>query len=214
MTSGMSVKLGDLIQYPNCKTIAVDDMSNAGSLITADAILYAKSIHKPKVILNVGSFAKDVRNAFDDSATPVFTNAKHLWSKFKVSGSQSGDKIWAMPMLEHFHGKIGSCFGADSVNVGNKRGRGCKYQFSLLNCEVFQYNKKNIFYLGKIACFLESFCECDFIHLDTFGAGLINPEDTAFSYLGENLMSGRPTRTIIEFLLQMSGGVENKACGK
>lgn len=182
MTSGMAVRPSDILRFPNGKTVAVDSSSNAGILTIADALLYGQCNYKPKLIVNIGSLANDIRYAFDESVTPVFTNSHNLWCEIQESGSYSGDRVWQMPLWNYHNDRITNSTSADATNVGNGNGR-----------------------CGKVAAFLKSFVpNFEFVHLDVHGVGMLNPNDTAFPYLEEKRMSGRPTRTIIQFLVQLS----------
>lgn len=54
------------------------------------------------------------------------------------------------------------------------------------------------------AAFLKEFVPCvDWIHLDITGVGMLK-KGVGIPYLAEERMTGRPTRTLVQFLYQMA----------
>ncbi|PSN55628.1 Cytosol aminopeptidase [Blattella germanica] len=93
--------------------------------------------------------------------------------------SALGDRVWRLPLWNFYHEKLTRLTNADISNKGDVPSLG--------------------------ACFLKEFVPpcCEWIHFDITGVGLKcdGPEDT---YYTVGLMTGRPTRTIVQFLYQLS----------
>lgn len=187
-TSGMPVRPSDVHRFPNGKTVAIDDCTNVGMLTTADAILYGQCNYKPSAIISVGSLDSCVRDTFGDAVTPVFTNSSKLWSELRECGAYSGDRVWKMPMWDYHVEKITNSPSADHTYVGTGNAR-----------------------CGKLASFLRALAgQYDFCHVEVHGVGMLNEHDDIFPYLEQNHMSGRPTRALIQLMIQLSSIEANK----
>jgi aminopeptidase len=173
-----ALKPGDVIKALNGKSILIHTTDLDGRLALADALAYS-STYNPKFILDVGTLAKDMVDTFGSAATGVFTNNDSLYEMMKIAGIHTGDRVWRMPLWSHFTEKITTTPGVD---IGDKKR-----------------------YIGApctAAAFLREFIPpCDWIHLDTYGVQ--RTDGRTYPYLRRG-MSGRPTRTIIEFLGQLA----------
>lgn len=180
MPSGRATKPGDLVTAMNGKTIIVDNTDAEGRLILADALCYSKEFH-PKFLLDIATLTGAMRVALAQGATGAFTNSADLFKKLQKSGSITGDRMWRMPLWNHYSKQVTDFPSADVNNVGKGKGGG--------SCTA--------------AAFLREFVpKCDWVHLDI--AGVMGPSDT-LPYLHKG-MSGRPTRTLIELLARHSRG--------
>lgn len=181
MPSGMAVKCGDVIVGLNGKSIMITDTDNEGRLIMADALVYGQSTHKPRLIIDVASLTPGVRAALGSAASGVYTNSQVMWSQVRKAGVITGDRVWRMPLWK-FYTKMVTNFRSHDVN-----NKGWGHGSSPLG-----------------AAFLNEFIDCvDWIHFDTTGVGF-KSEHRVYSYLTEGRMTGRPTRTLIQLLYQLS----------
>ncbi|KAB0403468.1 hypothetical protein E2I00_001920, partial [Balaenoptera physalus] len=117
--------------------------------------------------LKSASSATDV--ALGSAATGVSTNSSWLWSKLFETRIETGDRVWRMPLFEHYTRQVVGCQLADVNNI-------CR---STYGCSISE----------RI---------CDYPkweRLDT--AGVMTDKDEA-PYLCKGV-AGRPTRTLIEF---------------
>ncbi|XP_060656113.1 cytosol aminopeptidase-like [Drosophila nasuta] len=181
MPSGMAVKPGDVITLMNGTTLGVKNTALAGIAMMADPLLYAQSAKKPSTLVDIGTYARGVKFGLGAAATGVWTNRTTLWKQFKKAGSLTGDRMWRMPLWKHFKQLVGPSMTYDLCNQGKGPASSC---------------------LG--AAVLQSLVNCaDFAHIDSKGTGMLCGHGTPL-YLLEGRMSGRPTRTIIQFLHQMA----------
>ncbi|KAL4837827.1 hypothetical protein H8958_012693 [Nasalis larvatus] len=117
--------------------------------------------------------------ALGSGATGVFTNLSWLWNKLFEASIETGDRVWRMPLFKHYTRQIVDCQLADVNNVGKYRCVGA--------CTA--------------GAFLREFVtHPKWAHLDT--AGMMTSKDEV-PYLQKG-MTGRPTRTLIDFLLRFS----------
>ncbi|XP_041608323.1 cytosol aminopeptidase [Vulpes lagopus] len=182
MPSGKANKPGDVVKAKNGKTIQVDNTDAEGRLILADALCYAHTFN-PKIIINAATLTGAMDIALGSGATGVFTNSSWLWNKLFEASIETGDRVWRMPLFEHYTRQVVDCQLADVNNIGKYRSAGA--------CTA--------------AAFLKEFVtHPKWAHLDIAGV-MTNKDEVPYLRKG---MTGRPTRTLIEFLLQFS---ENNA---
>ncbi|XP_059148773.1 cytosol aminopeptidase-like isoform X2 [Physella acuta] len=178
MPSGKATKPGDVVTAMNGKTIQVDNTDAEGRLILADALCYAETF-KPKLILDIATLTGAVVIALGAGATAAYTKSENIWENLHNAGKVTGDRMWRMPLFKHYTKQMTECDLADINNVSKKREAG--------SCTA--------------AAFLKEFVSTDnWVHLDIAGV-MMNKGDVA--YMGKG-MSGRPTRTLVQFLENLS----------
>lgn len=181
MPSGMAVKPGDVITLINGKALCIKNTSAVGTVMLADPLLYAQSTYKPKLVIELGTYSSGTVYGLGASATGLWTNNSTLWQQFEKAGSISGDRVWRMPLWQYFKRQIEPNLTYDLCNVGRGPASSC-----------------------QSAALLHRMVPClDWVHMDTQGTGL-TVKDPVPPYLQRDRMSGRPTRTLIQFLHQYS----------
>lgn len=174
MPSGKATKPGDVVKAKNGKTIQVDNTDAEGRLILADALCYGHTFN-PKAIVNVATLTGAMDVALGSAATGVFTNSDWLWEQLHKASVVTGDRVWRMPLFQHYTRQVTDSQLADLNNIG-------KYSRSGGACTA--------------AAFLREFVTAPhWAHLDI--AGVMSNKDEV-PYLRKG-MSGRPTRTLVEF---------------
>lgn len=183
MPSGHAIKPGDVVKAKNGKTVCVDNTDAEGRLILADALAHSAKF-KPKFVLDIATLTGAVRVALGNSATGVFTNSDMLYEILSQCGSRTGDRVWRLPLWKIFQKQIAEHAAYDLNNIGKGKGGG--------SCTA--------------AAFLREFVPqgVDWLHLDT--AGVMGPTDDT-PYLGKG-MTGRPTRTLIDFIAKCKDKLE------
>jgi len=182
MIGGMAMKPGDVVKTRNDKTIRIDDTSGEGRLMLADAIVYAGDF-LPCLLMSIGTLTIGMRRSIGTSASGVFTTAEKVWRELDRAGSETGDRVWRLPMWKYYR----SLLESPSVDVKNVCEDPC---------------------LGGGPCvaaaFLNEFIpKTDFVHLDITGSGMVS-NGIGMPYMREGVMSGRPVRTLAQFLWQMA----------
>ncbi|XP_018562536.1 cytosol aminopeptidase isoform X2 [Anoplophora glabripennis] len=175
MPSGSATKPGDIFTARNGKTICVNNTDAEGRLILADALCYSSEFN-PKWVLDVATLTGAVAVALGDAATGVFSNSNALYNDLENAGSHTGDRVWRMPLWKRYTKKVAENTAYDVNNISKSKGGG--------SCTA--------------AAFLREFVpeKCNWMHLDI--AGVMGPQDDT-PYLSKG-MTGRPTRTLIEFI--------------
>uniref|UniRef100_A0A8W7K854 Cytosol aminopeptidase n=1 Tax=Anopheles albimanus TaxID=7167 RepID=A0A8W7K854_ANOAL len=183
MPSGTATKPGDVVYAMNGKSICVDNTDAEGRLVLADALCYA-STFQPKFILDIATLTGAIKVALGDCVAGVFSNNNALWNAIHEAGSQTGDRVWRMPLFKHYSEQMCDHGGYDLNNLGKGKGGG--------SCTA--------------AAFLREFVPkgTPWLHVDIAG---VMGDCSDQSYTGAKGMTGRPMRTLVEFVTKASGSI-------
>lgn len=107
LPSGTATKPGDIFTAMNGKTIIVDNTDAEGRLILADGLCYAAEF-KPKFTMDIATLTGAIRIALDNAATGVFTTSPELYETLRSAGEVTGDRVWRMPLWQHYNSKMTS----------------------------------------------------------------------------------------------------------
>ena len=130
------------------------------------------------------------------AATGVFCTNSKYWSLLNKCGTETGDRVWRMPLFQHFTRQIADSQLADLNNIGKYAGQGML---------EFNVEKHYLIFLLLGGCciaaaFLREFVtHPNWLHLDI--AGVMDNKDEV-PYLSKG-MSGRPMRTLVKFVEQI-----------
>ncbi|XP_060578489.1 cytosol aminopeptidase-like [Ruditapes philippinarum] len=179
MPGGRAIKPGDVVTARNGKTIQIDNTDAEGRLILADALNYAETVN-PQVILDMATLTGAIDVALGSGAAGVYATSTDTWNILQKAGANTGDRVWRMPLFNHYTKQVTDCKLADVNNIG-------KHSRSGGSCTA--------------AAFLKEFVtNKNWMHLDI--AGVMSNKDEV-PYLNSG-MAGRPTRTIVEFIEMLS----------
>merc|ERR1712004_288598 len=142
------------------------------------ALRYAQTFN-PRGILDMATLTGAMVVALGSACTGVFTNNTESFSLLHKAGTVTGDRVWRMPLFQHYKKQMTDCVLADVNNLGAGREGG--------SCTAAGY--------------LWEFVNHDnWMHLDIAGV-MGNKAEVPYVPKG---MSGRPTRTIVEYLNLLS----------
>ncbi|XP_042904965.1 cytosol aminopeptidase isoform X2 [Parasteatoda tepidariorum] len=176
LPSGHATKPGDVVRTMNGKTIQVDNTDAEGRLVLADGLIYAQQF-KPAAVVDIATLTGAMQIALGAGATGVFSNDNNLWEALHKAGHVTGDRVWRMPLFKLYTESVTSSDLADLNNIGNPKTKAG-------SCTA--------------AAFLKEFVEpgMRWMHLDIAG---VMESMSVVPYLTSG-MSGRPTRTLVQFL--------------
>ncbi|XP_055636608.1 cytosol aminopeptidase-like isoform X2 [Toxorhynchites rutilus septentrionalis] len=176
MPSGTATKPGDVVFAMNGKSICVDNTDAEGRLILADALCYASTFN-PLFILDIATLTGAIKVALGDCVAGVFSTSNKLWEQIHEAGYESGDRVWRMPLFKHYSDQMCDHNGYDLNNLGKGKGGG--------SCTA--------------AAFLRQFVdkETPWLHVDIAG---VMGDCSDQSYTGSKGMTGRPMRTLVQFI--------------
>jgi leucyl aminopeptidase len=120
LPSGTALKPGDILKAMNGKTIEVISTDAEGRLILADALSYAvKQGLSP--LIDLATLTGACRVALGDGYSGAFGNDQQLMESILRAASESGEKLWQMPMPEEYKEQNKSEI-ADVKNTGDRYG--------------------------------------------------------------------------------------------
>ncbi|XP_064543187.1 cytosol aminopeptidase-like [Drosophila montana] len=181
MPSGMAVKCGDVVTLLNGVTLGIKNVDKAPVVMLADPLLYAQANFKPKMIVSIGTIGQGVNQGLGGSSTGLWSNSSYVAKEFRKAGSITGDRVWRMPLFRYFKQIVTKNSTYDMSNSG--RGPASS---------------------SLAAAVLHTLVPClDWAHLDIRGTGMLTTVNT-LPYLLKNSMTGRPTRTVIQFMYQLA----------
>lgn len=123
MPSGSSYRPGDVLTTMSGKTIEVLNTDAEGRIILADALEYAKRC-EPRLIIDVATLTGAAITALGQRASAIFSNDARIEQKLIMSGEQTGDYAWALPLWEEYEDDIKGTFGDVANSNKNKTGGG------------------------------------------------------------------------------------------
>ncbi|XP_049819458.1 cytosol aminopeptidase-like [Aethina tumida] len=176
-----AMRPGDIVKAVNGKSIKIESTDTAGRLCIADALVYAQNFW-PRFIVDVGTMTNDMKHSLGAAASGVFSNSEALWEYLLAASMHTGDRVWRFPLWEHFTKLVAGHHHVDVKTFGRGGRPRCAGA-----C--------------KVAAFLNEFVPCgDWLHIDTYG--VMHTDGSDYTYLRRG-MTGRPTRTLVEFLSQL-----------
>ncbi|KAL7319215.1 hypothetical protein PS15m_002381 [Mucor circinelloides] len=186
MPSGTATKPGDVIKAMNGKSIEVLDTDAEGRLILADALYYLSSKYKPESLIDLATLTGAMDVALGDVFAGVFTNSNKLWHNLEKAGKQTSDPFWRMPLNDGYLKEMQDSAVADLNNLGKGRSGGA--------CSAASFLKEFVSGLE------DNQNKIDWAHIDI--AGVMDSQGTDGYHIKG--MSGRPTRSLIEYVRGLS----------
>lgn len=179
MPGGSAARPRDIVKSRSGKSILISPRDFNGALMLADTLCYSQQF-KPKYVIALASLNKEFTTGFHLTTNEIYTQNEKLWQLLKTSSIHSGDRLWKFPLWKMHEREVKDFSCADLSDLSKYFRRGIP---------------------TTTAALLNQFtCKPNWALIDTFNTMY---EDGKTSYLKEG-MSGRPTRTILEFLGQMA----------
>jgi leucyl aminopeptidase len=121
MPDGNAQRPGDVVTSLSGQTIEVINTDAEGRLVLSDAITWAQRQYKPDVIVDLATLTGAMIIALGHEYAGLFSNDDGLAAQLTTAGTESGDKLWRMPLGEPYDKLIESPI-ADMKNVGPREG--------------------------------------------------------------------------------------------
>jgi leucyl aminopeptidase len=119
MIDGLAIKPGDVIGSFAGKTIEVVDTDAEGRLVLADAIAYLLKQEKPDVLIDLATLTGSIIRALGYQAGGMFTQNDTLAQALYDAGTQSGERLWRMPLWDEY----GTDLKSDVADLRNFTGK-------------------------------------------------------------------------------------------
>jgi leucyl aminopeptidase len=121
MPGGGAQRPGDVVTTMSGQTVEVINTDAEGRLVLADAVTYVQRNYKPSTIVDLATLTGAILISLGHEWAGLFSNNDELAGERIKVGSDSGDKLWRMPLAEPFDRLIDSPI-ADMKNVGPREG--------------------------------------------------------------------------------------------
>ncbi|GHT93257.1 putative cytosol aminopeptidase [Alphaproteobacteria bacterium] len=123
MPSGTAQRPGDIVKSLSGQTIEVLNTDAEGRLILADALWYTQNRFSPEIMIDLATLTGAIIVALGHEFAGLFSNDDELAEKIKASADSTGEKVWRMPLTDHFDKGINSDI-ADMQNIAKPSVRG------------------------------------------------------------------------------------------
>ncbi|PVV02360.1 hypothetical protein BB560_003189 [Smittium megazygosporum] len=197
LINGYATKPGDVFRAMNGKTVEVLNTDAEGRLILADALTYTVDTYNPTTLIDVATLTGAMSIALGETYSGVFSSSNKLWELLEQSSKSTGDQLWRMP-LHKAYSKAMESKVADIANISSGGGGG--------SCTAAAFLKE----------FLGTSPKSDEGKPETLPAYDLNSEESDLKWAHIDIagsmdttknnghfvsgMTGRPTRTLIEFI--------------
>ncbi len=119
MPSGNAQRPGDVVTSMSGQTIEILNTDAEGRLVLCDAIWYTQDKFKPKFIIDLATLTGAIIVSLGHEYAGIFSDSDELSAQLYAAGSETGDKVWRMPIHENYDKQI-NCDVADMQNMGGK----------------------------------------------------------------------------------------------
>ncbi|MDR1334092.1 MAG: leucyl aminopeptidase [Holosporaceae bacterium] len=123
MPSGSAQRPGDVVTSMSGQTIEVLNTDAEGRMVLADALWYTQDRFNPQMMIDFATLTGAIVVALGHEFAGLFSNCDELAEQIRLSSITTGEKVWHMPMSEHFDEGINSEI-ADMQNIGKPNVRG------------------------------------------------------------------------------------------
>lgn len=120
LPGGAASKPGDIVRTITGKTVEIINTDAEGRLTLADAIGYSRRL-KPLAIIDIATLTGACSVALGNEAIGLMGNDKDLIQAIKDASTETGEKVWEMPLFDEYKEYIKGEFG-DLKNTGGRSG--------------------------------------------------------------------------------------------
>jgi leucyl aminopeptidase len=100
--SGSSMRPDDVIRHYGGRTTEVRNTDAEGRLVLADALAYGAARLRPTALVDIATLTGGIKVALGAATGGVFASADELAAALVRSGEQTGEPLWAMPMIDEY----------------------------------------------------------------------------------------------------------------
>jgi leucyl aminopeptidase len=111
---------GDILTSRSGLTIEIDNTDAEGRLVLADIITYGCEVYNPKIVIDFATLTGAIVVALGQHYAGLYSNDDAIAEKLYVSGINTNEKVWRMPLHDDFDKELNSPF-VDLKNIGPGR---------------------------------------------------------------------------------------------
>lgn len=98
MPDGGAIRPGDVLRSMSGRTIEIRSTDAEGRLVLSDAVWYAQSREKPRLLIDIATLTGSVRRALGDDYAAVFSRHDDVAALLQKSGERAGEDLWRLPL--------------------------------------------------------------------------------------------------------------------
>ena len=121
MPDGNAQRPGDIVTSMSGQTIEIINTDAEGRLVLADVLWYVAKKFKPKFMIDLATLTGAIMVALGTEHAGLFSNNDQLAERLIKAGTETGEKVWRMPLGPEYDKQIDSKF-ADMKNTGGRFG--------------------------------------------------------------------------------------------
>jgi leucyl aminopeptidase len=121
MPSGTAQRPGDVVKSYSGQTVEVINTDAEGRLVLADVLWYCQETFDPVFMVDLATLTGAIIISLGHEYAGMFSNDDTLANKLAAAGSETGEKLWRMPLGDAYDKQIKSDI-ADMKNVGGRPG--------------------------------------------------------------------------------------------
>lgn len=114
-----SYKPGDVYVSYGGKSVEIGNTDAEGRLILADALAYAAEKLKPTQMISIATLTGAIEVTLGNEASGLMTPHDSLADLLAISGSETGERVWRLPMYEEYKDNLKS----DVADIKSTGGR-------------------------------------------------------------------------------------------
>jgi leucyl aminopeptidase len=119
MPDGKAQRPGDIVKSMSGQTIEILNTDAEGRLVLADVLWYCQDRFKPQFIVDLATLTGAIIISFGNEYAGLFSNDDKLADSLFAAGTDTGEKVWRMPLHENYDKKLKSA-AADMQNIGSR----------------------------------------------------------------------------------------------
>ncbi|WAP52677.1 M17 family metallopeptidase [Arthrobacter sp. ATA002] len=100
--SGSAYRPGDVVRTYNGSTVEIGNTDAEGRVALADALGYAVAGLAPDVLVDVATLTGAAALGLGQQYGALFANSPHLLTALEKAGSDSGDRVWQLPLVQEY----------------------------------------------------------------------------------------------------------------
>ena len=121
MPDGNAQRPGDIVTSMSGQTIEIINTDAEGRLVLADVLWYVAKKFKPKFMVDLATLTGAIMVALGTEYAGMFSNNDELAERLSKVGTDTGERVWRMPLGPEYDKQIDSQF-ADMKNTGGRHG--------------------------------------------------------------------------------------------
>ncbi|MBL8446685.1 MAG: leucyl aminopeptidase [Zoogloeaceae bacterium] len=118
MPGGRATRPGDVVTSMSGQTIEILNTDAEGRLVLCDALTYAERF-KPACVIDIATLTGACVVALGKIPSGLLANDDALAAELVTRGTESGDRVWQLPLWDEYQDLLKSNF-ADMANIGGR----------------------------------------------------------------------------------------------